>query len=104
MTVAGGYLANGYGLYDIAGNVWELCLDQYDPGYYKKSLAVNPLSGHDSIEAVTNNYEGVSRRWVLRGGNWDYGTYGLRLTYRSYYGPPNYGYLYYGFRCVSRSP
>ena len=100
----GSFEANGYGLYDMAGNVWEWCLDEYDPGYYRKSPAVNPLSGHESIEAVTNNYEGVSRRWVLRGGNWDYGTYGLRLTYRSYYGPPNYGYLYYGFRCVSRSP
>ena len=98
----GSFEANGYGLYDMAGNVWEWCLDEYDPGYYRKSPAVNPLSGHDRIiEASTNNFVVISRRWVLRGGNWDYGTYGLRLTYRSYYGPPNYGYLYYGFRCVS---
>ena len=41
----GQYPANDYGLYDMAGNVWEICSDYFNPRYYDtlgKDLVVNP--------------------------------------------------------------
>ena len=87
-TVAGSYPANGYGLYDVAGNVWEWCADRWDQNYYDSSPETNPL-GPDS---------GSSR--VLRGGGWSNYTYYLRVAYRGYYFPHN-RIDGLGFRCVS---
>jgi len=85
----GSFKANGYGLHDMAGNVWEWCQDWYSENYYSSSSAKNP-SGPD---------RGSQR--VLRGGGWGTSTDDLRVAIRGY-NYPNIRYDYgYGFRCVS---
>jgi len=85
----GSFASNGYGLYDMAGNVWEWCADWYDGGYYADSPNDNPL-GPSS---------GTAR--VLRGGSWYSNPYYLRVAHRAL-GPPTSTLNHVGFRCVSQ--
>ncbi len=66
----GSYPPNGYGLYDMGGNVWELCLDAYDADYYNNSPDRNPVSGASNIEEVTSDFINVRTERVSRGGSW----------------------------------
>ena len=104
-TAVGKYPANGYGLYDMAGNVWEWCLDEYDAEFYftfpRDGVARNPLSGANSIQWLLDNYTGVgveSAR-VVRGGSWYNGAGGVRCSNRTYDDPVETD-EYTGFRCV----
>jgi formylglycine-generating enzyme required for sulfatase activity len=66
---------NGFGLFDMHGNVWEWCWDGYGEGYYKESREDDPR-GRD----------GASAR-VYRGGGWDCGPRGGRSAARSGHAP-----------------
>jgi formylglycine-generating enzyme required for sulfatase activity len=77
----GGKAGNGFGLHDMAGNVWEWVNDWY--GDYSAEPQVNP-QGHP-----TGQY-GPYR--VFRGGSWNYSTYSLRASSRGYGSPDSAGY------------
>ncbi|MGQ9632169.1 MAG: PEGA domain-containing protein [bacterium] len=82
--------ANGFGLYDMSGNVWEWCADWFSERYYANSPSANP-KGPSS---------GTYR--VLRGGSWYDFERSLRVACRLRYGPTRW-IVNGGFRCAQSS-
>ena len=82
---------NGYGLYDMHGNVLEWCSDFYDPDYGSENAS-------DSVTDPTV-LSSIGGRKVVRGGGWHNNSSYSRSAYRWYYGFYDAN-PYVGFRVV----
>ncbi len=105
-TAVGSYAANGYGLFDMAGNVSEWCLDEWDADFYSQSPSRNPLSGVSgstlaNLAEIVDNYTNIESDRVLRGGSWYCASRLLRVTFRPEITPTFTLYpAGLGFRCA----
>ena len=90
---------NGYGLYDMAGTVWELCMDEWQEDFYSRSPRENPV-GAGGFVLPTANLRSIKSLRVTRGGSWHHkAEHGLEVFHRSY-SPIDFTEGFQGFRCV----
>ncbi|MDR3696820.1 formylglycine-generating enzyme family protein [Mucilaginibacter sp.] len=94
--------ANGFGLYDMAGNVWEWCADYYNNTYYQ---TINRAGGIKNPQGPLKSYdpaEPYTKKRVIRGGsflcNESYCS-GYRVS-RRMKSSEDSGLEHVGFRCV----
>ncbi|MGK7894189.1 MAG: SUMF1/EgtB/PvdO family nonheme iron enzyme, partial [Xenococcus sp. (in: cyanobacteria)] len=73
-TPVGSFPPNAFGLYDMHGNVWEWCQDNWHGNY----------EGAPDDGSVWSS--GKSNLFVIRGGSWGGNSFNCRSAYRSYYG------------------
>ena len=92
----GSYPANSYGIFDMAGNVWQFLADQWAP--YPSAPQKNPIAGGDSFQRG-NSFFQVHTRRVIRGGSFDGAPVNLWVEYRDSH-PPNGSQEFVGFRCA----
>ncbi len=86
----GSFQPNGFGLYDMAGNVWEWTADWYAANYYAGSPEIDPKGVENGIEKV------------IRGGSWmcaENFCSNYRVAGKSH-STPDTGLNNIGFRCV----
>ena len=87
--------SNGYGLYDMSGNVWEWVLDEYHSDYIGAPVLSDEAWG--SVPECSQVCDTGSARRVDRGGSWGLDADSLRVANRTY-GSPDFRFSYIGFR------
>jgi formylglycine-generating enzyme len=93
----GRYPANGYGLFDMAGNVWEFLADEWGP-YSSSSAQRNPVAG-GKLFLDGDDFLQVKTRRVIRGGSFGADPVNLWVEYRDSH-PPEAAKEFVGFRCA----
>jgi sulfatase modifying factor 1 len=92
----GKYPANGYGLFDMAGNVWQFVADEWKP--YSSIPQKNPVAGGNLFLGGTA-FLNVKTRRVIRGGSFGGVPVNLWVEYRDSH-PPDGSRDFVGFRCA----
>jgi len=83
LAPVGSYRANGFGLHDMLGNVWEFCSTKFGP--YPKNAVTDPADGDPK------------RGYAVRGGGWSNVAADVRCASRNA-DPPHFGHSNLGFR------
>jgi formylglycine-generating enzyme required for sulfatase activity len=90
----GSYSPNGYGLFDMAGNVWEFLADEWGKYPATAEVEADPIAG-----GTISDFMKVTTRRSLRGGSFGGGVVNLRVAYRDSHVPTN-AVEHVGFRCA----
>jgi formylglycine-generating enzyme required for sulfatase activity len=97
-SAVGRYPANGYGLFDMAGNVWEFLADEWGAYPDSSSVQKNPV-GDGSLFLSGTDFLRVKTRRVIRGGSFGGDPVNLWVEYRDSH-PPDGAREFVGFRCA----
>ena len=96
----GTFAPNRYGLYDVAGNVWEWTLDPYVEDAYATAQDHNPVATGLTIAEIIATSDTTGHRRVIRGGSHqDYDNL-IRVANRSQH-PHDWQTSLVGFRTVA---
>ena len=95
-----------YGVYNMAGNVFEWVQDWYDPNYYKTSKEERNPNGPQSrikigTAGLSTDLKGSKKKKVIRGGSWFAPAQSITTTHRFWNDPMNNSYgVGLGLRCA----